>query len=41
MYAMLVAGLYEVAEVGDRDGYTQGSIKEALDELRVRFEFVP
>ena len=47
MYAMLVgAGLLsvdvhvyamvEVAEVGEREGYVQGSIKEALEDVRVR-----
>jgi len=31
-YAMV-----EVADVGERDGYTQGSMNDALEEVRVRF----
>jgi hypothetical protein len=32
-----VYAMVDVAEVGERDGYTQGSMKDALEEVRVRF----
>lgn len=33
--------MVDVAEAGEWEGYTQGSMKEALEEVRVRFDAAP